>query len=81
MTDSTSNPALAMATARQVMQRFVGVDKTMPDKRPPDARRGDFGEIYGEYRGRHSGLDHDRWTAAQRPRAGNSHRSARSPFR
>jgi glutamate synthase (NADPH/NADH) small chain len=31
------------------MLNFVTVDKQMPDKRPPDLRRADFGEIYGEY--------------------------------
>ena len=31
------------------MLRFVTVDRDMPDKRPPNLRREDFGEIYGEY--------------------------------
>ena len=29
--------------------KFVTVDRVMPDKRPPNLRREDFGEIYGEY--------------------------------
>ncbi len=35
--------------ADQRMLSFVTVDKEMPDKRPPDLRRQDFGEIYAEY--------------------------------
>ena len=35
--------------AEQKMLKFVTVDKAMPEKRPPDLRRGDFREIYGEY--------------------------------
>ncbi|MBM3571994.1 MAG: NAD(P)-dependent oxidoreductase [Alphaproteobacteria bacterium] len=31
------------------MLRFVSVEKGMPDKRDPTTRRGDFGEIYGEF--------------------------------
>ena len=31
------------------MLRFVDVDRDMPDKRPPDLRRDDFQEIYGEF--------------------------------
>src|SRR5271163_837418 len=49
MTESISNPAQAKAAAHQVMQRFVALDKTMPDKRAAGARRADFGEIYGEF--------------------------------
>jgi len=49
MTDSISNPAQAKQAAHQVMQRFVAVDKTMPDKRAAGARRADFGEIYGAF--------------------------------
>ncbi len=36
-----------MATER--MLKFVTVDRDMPEKRPPDLRRQDFQEIYGEY--------------------------------
>ena len=35
--------------AEQKMLKFVTVDKAMPEKRPPDLRRADFREIYGEY--------------------------------
>ncbi|MCC5962348.1 MAG: NAD(P)-dependent oxidoreductase [Rhodobacteraceae bacterium] len=35
--------------ATQKLLRFVDVGKEMPDKRPPDLRSEDFGEIYGEY--------------------------------
>src|SRR5271156_5723521 len=49
MSDSTSDPARVQAAAHQAMQRFVAVDKTMPDKRAAGARRADFGEIYGEF--------------------------------
>ena len=35
--------------AEQKMLKFVTVDKAMPEKRPPDLRRDDFREIYGEY--------------------------------
>ena len=35
--------------AKQPMLRFVSVSKEMPDKRPPDLRTEDFGEIYREY--------------------------------
>ncbi|WP_108485285.1 NAD(P)-dependent oxidoreductase [Oceaniglobus ichthyenteri] len=35
--------------AKNVMLKFVDVARDMPDKRPPDLRRQDFGEIYGEY--------------------------------
>ena len=35
--------------AEQKMLKFVTVDKAMPEKRPPDLRRSDFREIYGEY--------------------------------
>ena len=31
------------------MLKFVTVDREMPDKRVPDLRKQDFGEIYGEY--------------------------------
>ncbi len=31
------------------MLKFVTLDKAMPEKRPPDLRKEDFGEIYGEY--------------------------------
>lgn len=31
------------------MLKFVTVDRDMPEKRPPNLRREDFGEIYGEY--------------------------------
>ncbi|MEM0948370.1 MAG: NAD(P)-dependent oxidoreductase [Pseudomonadota bacterium] len=31
------------------MLKFVTVERDMPDKRPPDLRARDFGEIYGEY--------------------------------
>ncbi len=31
------------------MLKFVTVDRDMPEKRPPNLRRQDFGEIYGEY--------------------------------
>jgi len=33
----------------QRMLRFVDVGKAMPDKRPPDLRTEDFGEIYAEF--------------------------------
>ncbi len=35
--------------AKQPMLKFVTVDKAMPEKRPPDLRKEDFQEIYGEY--------------------------------
>ncbi|PWK61622.1 NAD(P)-dependent oxidoreductase [Roseicyclus mahoneyensis] len=35
--------------AKQPMLKFVTVSKQMPEKRPPDLRREDFDEIYGEY--------------------------------
>jgi glutamate synthase (NADPH/NADH) small chain len=35
--------------AQQKMLRFVSVDKEMPEKRPPNLRTEDFGEIYREY--------------------------------
>ncbi|MEM9319465.1 MAG: NAD(P)-dependent oxidoreductase [Pseudomonadota bacterium] len=35
--------------ADQKMLKFVTIGKAMPDKRPPDLRREDFHEIYGEY--------------------------------
>ena len=35
--------------ARQPMLKFVTLGKDMPEKRPPDLRRRDFDEIYGEY--------------------------------
>jgi glutamate synthase (NADPH/NADH) small chain len=35
--------------AKETMMRFVTVERDMPDKRPPDLRRKDFQEIYGEY--------------------------------
>jgi len=35
--------------AKQPMLRFVSVSKEMPDKRPPNLRTEDFGEIYREY--------------------------------
>jgi glutamate synthase (NADPH/NADH) small chain len=47
MTKST--PTAAQAAARQVMLRFVAVEKDMPTKRGAAARRGDFDEIYGEF--------------------------------
>ncbi|MEL6799630.1 MAG: NAD(P)-dependent oxidoreductase [Pseudomonadota bacterium] len=31
------------------MLKFVNVERDMPEKRPPNLRREDFGEIYGEY--------------------------------
>src|SRR5690349_13997902 len=33
----------------QRLLRFVTLDKAMPEKRPADERRRDFGEIYGEF--------------------------------
>ena len=47
MTDSPRSPA--QQAAHQVMQRFVALDKAMPDKRAATARRADFGEIYGDF--------------------------------
>jgi glutamate synthase (NADPH/NADH) small chain len=47
MTDSTRSPA--QPAAHQVMQRFVALEKAMPDKRGAAARRGDFDEIYGDF--------------------------------
>jgi len=35
--------------AKQPMLKFVTVEREMPEKRPPNLRREDFGEIYGEY--------------------------------
>lgn len=35
--------------AENRMLKFVTVGRDMPEKRPPDLRREDFGEIYGEY--------------------------------
>ncbi len=35
--------------AKQPMLKFVDVARDMPAKRPPDLRRADFREIYGEY--------------------------------
>lgn len=35
--------------ADQKMLKFVTVEKAMPEKRPPDLRKEDFQEIYGEY--------------------------------
>jgi len=35
--------------AQQKMLRFVSVEKQMPEKRPPNLRTEDFGEIYREY--------------------------------
>ncbi|MBJ3761400.1 NAD(P)-dependent oxidoreductase [Maribius pontilimi] len=35
--------------AKQSMLKFVNVGRDMPEKRPPDLRREDFHEIYGEY--------------------------------
>ncbi|WP_102109392.1 NAD(P)-dependent oxidoreductase [Oceaniglobus roseus] len=35
--------------AKNVMLKFVNVARDMPQKRPPDLRRQDFNEIYGEY--------------------------------
>ncbi len=35
--------------AKQPMLKFVSVEKEMPEKRPPNLRREDFGEIYAEY--------------------------------
>ena len=35
--------------AKQPMLRFVSVSKEMPDKRPPNLRTEDFGEIYADY--------------------------------
>ena len=35
--------------AHQQMLKFVQIDKRMPDKRPPDLRTEDFGEIYDGY--------------------------------
>ncbi|MFT7253168.1 MAG: glutamate synthase (NADPH/NADH) small chain, partial [Paracoccaceae bacterium] len=31
------------------MLKFVSIEKATPEKRPPDLRSHDFGEIYGEY--------------------------------
>ncbi|WP_172298036.1 NAD(P)-dependent oxidoreductase [Pseudoruegeria sp. HB172150] len=35
--------------AKQMMLKFVSVERDMPEKRPPDLRRQDFDEIYAEY--------------------------------
>ncbi|WP_394198701.1 NAD(P)-dependent oxidoreductase [Litoreibacter albidus] len=35
--------------AKQRMLQFVNVDRDMPEKRPPNLRAQDFGEIYAEY--------------------------------
>ena len=35
--------------AKQPMLKFVDIGRDMPEKRPPDLRAKDFGEIYGEY--------------------------------
>ena len=35
--------------ARQPMLKFVAIGKDMPEKRAPELRRTDFGEIYAEY--------------------------------
>ncbi len=35
--------------ATEHMLKFVTVDRDMPEKRPPDLRRQDFDEIYGDY--------------------------------
>jgi glutamate synthase (NADPH) small chain len=35
--------------AKQRMLKFVTVERDMPEKRPPNLRKADFGEIYGEY--------------------------------
>jgi len=35
--------------AKQPMLKFVDVERDMPEKRPPDLRAKDFGEIYAEY--------------------------------
>lgn len=35
--------------AKQRMLQFVNVDRDMPEKRPPNLRNKDFGEIYKEY--------------------------------
>ncbi|SLN70961.1 NAD(P)-dependent oxidoreductase [Roseisalinus antarcticus] len=35
--------------ASQKMLKFVTVNRDMPEKRPPQLRREDFGEIYGEF--------------------------------
>ncbi|MEP3346997.1 MAG: NAD(P)-dependent oxidoreductase [Litoreibacter sp.] len=35
--------------AKQRMLKFVDVDRDMPEKRPPNLRAQDFGEIYAEY--------------------------------
>jgi len=35
--------------AKGPMLQFVTVDRAMPDKRPPNLRKEDFNEIYGEY--------------------------------
>ncbi len=35
--------------AKQPMLKFVSVEKQMPEKRPPNLRKEDFDEIYGEY--------------------------------
>ncbi|MCC5974097.1 MAG: NAD(P)-dependent oxidoreductase [Rubellimicrobium sp.] len=37
--------------AQDRMLKFVTVPRDMPEKRPPDLRRQDFGEIYAEYAG------------------------------
>ncbi len=42
------------------MQGFITRDKHMPDKRAPDARRADFGEIYAEYDARNGAAQADR---------------------
>ncbi|AGI69917.1 glutamate synthase small chain [Octadecabacter antarcticus 307] len=35
--------------ADQKMLKFTNVERDMPEKRPPNLRKEDFGEIYGEY--------------------------------
>ena len=55
MTESPPKPAPKLeqapiqAAARQVMQRFIALDKAMPDKRGAATRRADFDEIYGDF--------------------------------
>ena len=44
--------------AKQVMLKFVQIDRDMPDKRDSSVRREDFDEIYAEFNilGFHSSL-------------------------
>ncbi len=47
---SESPGAAAKAGARQLMLRFIAVEKGMPDKRDAEARARDFDEIYAGFR-------------------------------